>query len=121
MWKCEELDLISRTSCFRRHNFPGILLDALEDLVPRTEEERTSVMAPMEQVLEGILRRESAVRIRPSMEQTTEIFGRALDLVNQLSPDHFELGARFVTKFCQICQTILYEDRPTKKALPCEV
>lgn len=109
------MDLVSRTGCFRRHNFAGILLDALEDLPTRTEEERTSVMEAMEQVLEGMLERNSGVRIRPQLEQTTEIFGRSLNLVNGLSYDYHEFGEKFIMKFCQICQTILHEDRPTKK------
>lgn len=107
--------MLSRTACFRRHNFAGILLDTLGDLATRTEEERTSVMEAMEQVLEGILQRDSGVRIRPQLEQTTEMFGRSLDLVNGLPSGHKELCERFITKFCQICQTILFEDRPTKK------
>jgi hypothetical protein len=72
-------------------------------------------MMAMEQALDGILQRNSGVKIRPQLEQTTEILGRSLYLVNQLFPEHHELGERFIMKSCQICQTILYEDRPTKK------
>jgi hypothetical protein len=115
LWKCEGLDLISRTGCFRRHNFAGILFDTLEDLGQRPEGERICVMEAMEQALEGMLQRNSGVKIRPQPEQTTEIFGRSLYLVNQLSAGHHDLGDGLITKFCQICQTILYEDRPTKK------
>ena len=115
LWKCEGLDLISRTSSFRRHNFPGILLDTLQDLGQRSEWERTGVIMAMEQALEGILQRNSGVKVRPQLEPTTEIFGTSLYLVNQLSPEHHDLGDRFVMKFNQIAQTILYEDRPTKK------
>ena len=107
--------MVSRTSCFRRHNFAGILLDTLQDLAQRPEGARTSVMMAMEQGLEGILQRNSGVKIRPQLEQTTEMFGRSLYLVGQLSSEHHALGDRFIMKFCQICQTILYEDRPTKK------
>ena len=72
-------------------------------------------MTAMDQALEGILDRNSAVKIRPQLEQATMLFGGCLFLVNELPTIHGDLGSKFILKFSQIFRTILHEDRQTKK------
>jgi hypothetical protein len=116
LWKDESLDSVSRTTCSRKHNFVGILQNALDTLVDKPIEERVEIMMAMDEALEGILDRHSAVKIRPQPEQATMLFGGCLFLVNELPTIYGDLGSNFISKFSQIFRTILHEDRQTKKA-----
>ena len=89
----------------------------LDNLISRPINERVVIMMAMDQALEGILDRHSAVKIRPQPEQATILFGECLFLVNELPIIHGDLGSKFVSKFSQIFCTILHEDRQTKKVL----
>lgn len=115
LWKDDGLDAISRVSCFVRHNFSTILQKTLDDLILRSIEERVQIITQIDRALQGILHHDSDVRIRPSLDQSIQLYGICLSLIIELPPYEEELGGRFLSKFSQIFRTILYDDRPTKK------
>jgi hypothetical protein len=117
VWDDANLDSVSRTSCFRKHNFNVILQDALNDLGNRSLEEQEGIVRAIDRALEGILQSSSEVKIRPSLDQATQLFGSSLAVVNNLHVDQrVAVGFNLIIKMAQIFRTILYDDRNTKKA-----
>jgi hypothetical protein len=117
VWAHTDLDKISKVSSFGRHNFAGIIQDALQDLNSRPDRDRPKIMAAMDRFLEEIMQLDSDLMIRPQLEQGTLLFGMCLSLVNRLSENDHELGTKFIIKISHIFQTILYDDGQAKKVL----
>lgn len=102
---------------FRKHNFPGVLLDAFQDIVERPAEEYGVALEAMDLALGVIQQRHWEVKIRAHLEQAISMFGLCLTLVNDLSMGQFQLGDSITSKISQIFRSALYDDRPTKKVL----
>jgi hypothetical protein len=115
VWKHDELSNSSRASLFRKHNFPGILLDVFQDLVNMPSEEYPAILLAMDTALGVIQQRQWELKIRAFPEQGISIFGVCLTVVNCLPSGQDHLGDSITMKISLIFQATLYDDRPTKK------
>jgi hypothetical protein len=124
VWRQAELDSLSRTSLFRKHNFTAILQDALEDMSSRPPVEVEGILKNVNIALDLVLDENSAVKIRPHIDQATQLLGICLTAVNEfmskrtLANDFtssLELDDKLTTNIARIYRSILYGDRPTKK------
>ena len=115
VWEHEDLSNSSRASLFRKHNFPGILLDVFQDLVGMTSEGYPGILLAIDTALGVIQQRRWELKIRALPEQGISLFGLCLTIVNFLHSEQCALGDRLTMKISQIFQATLYDDRPTKK------
>jgi len=117
VWKLDTLDSISRTSCFRKHNFVSILQDTFEDVKTRASPEQDIILANMDVALGLLLEGDSPIKLRPQLEHAIQLLGTCLVVVNGPEATAIEIADSLLTKIAKIFCSILYGDRPTKKVI----
>jgi hypothetical protein len=119
LWGDSELDPVSRSTCFRRHNFPSILLETLIGLENVLVEERTLALAAINSALKRILNGHAAqVKLRPTMEQAVLIFGACLRVVNDIYASSASVGNELIELMSGVYSSILHDVKSAKKVTP---
>jgi hypothetical protein len=117
IWNDTNFDTPSKIAHFRKHNFPAILQDSLEEAESLPKDHILHVISAMDDSLESILQFDLQLRIQPLVEQAVACFAIALKLVDGLPQIDGELRRRFIFKISQILEIVLEDDKQSKKAL----